>query len=172
MKTLRTTINQKYCAIDNRLFSFKNIQDLGKNDLLSIFKKMSLQISHIYGSQKKSFRKILENQDRNTYVLSLNGINIGILTYKTILQNEYNAYIYDYIKQYDIKDVFLRGRYIELKSLFLYDKDFMGKGYVYALLHKLVSECSSNPSLSKADGIFVSVSSGKADKSLAMFKKL
>lgn len=133
---------------------------------------MSLQISHIYGSQKKSFRKILENQDRNTYVLSLNGINIGILTYKTILQNEYNAYIYDYIKQYDIKDVFLRGRYIELKSLFLYDKDFMGKGYVYALLHKLVSECSSNPSLSKADGIFVSVSSGKADKSLAMFKKL
>jgi hypothetical protein len=57
---IKKRIEEKIVQRNISGYTFQDIEELEKKELLSLFKKMSLQISHIYGSQKNSFLKMVK----------------------------------------------------------------------------------------------------------------
>lgn len=73
---------------ENSNINIKSIQDYTREQILKIFKSFSKQIINIYGFQKRSFLKIIEWKDRNSFILEINWKQIWILTFKNDLQKE------------------------------------------------------------------------------------
>ena len=71
---------------ENSNINIKSIQDYTREQILKIFKSFSKQIINIYGFQKRSFLKIIEWKDRNSFILEINWKQIWILTFKNDLQ--------------------------------------------------------------------------------------
>ena len=67
---------------ENSNINIKSIQDYTREQILKIFKSFSKQIINIYGFQKRSFLKIIEWKDRNSFILEINWKQIWILTFK------------------------------------------------------------------------------------------
>lgn len=133
----------------------KNLQNYTRQEVLNIFKKFSQQIVPIYGKQKQNFSKMMFSKDRETFILELDNQKIWVLTFKDKLQNEL--------------DIPLKYGYVEIKSLFLYDKFW--EGNIWYLWEFLLKEIVKN-FWKNIDGISVSVSKTKALNSYSMFKKL
>lgn len=57
---------------ENSNINIKSIQDYTREQILKIFKSFSKQIINIYGFQKRSFLKIIEWKDRNSFILEIN----------------------------------------------------------------------------------------------------
>ena len=156
MRKLQEKILEKLNSKDKENISINNLKNYTKNEILSIFKKLSKQINSIYWSQKKSFLKLLNFNDRNSYILELNWKKIWVLVYKNSFQNEE-------------KKLNLKNWYIELKSFFLFDE--FGKWNIWYLWDSFLQEIEKN-FRDKSDWIYVTVSKTNANSSYEMFKKL
>lgn len=156
MRKLQEKILEKLNSKDKENISINNLKNYTKNEILSIFKKFSKQINSIYWSQKKFFLKLLNFNDRNSYILELNWKKIWVLVYKNSLQNEE-------------KNLNLENWYIELKSFFLFDE--FGKWNIWYLWDLFLQEIEKN-FRDKSDWIYVTVSKTNANSSYEMFKKL
>lgn len=156
MEKLQEKISKKLNPKERENISINILQNYTRNEILSIFKKLSKQINSIYGSQKQSFIKMLDGKDRNSHILELNWKKIWILVYKNSLQNEE-------------KNLKLENWYIELKSFFLFDEFW--EWNIWYLWDLFLKEIEKN-FVEKADWIYVTVSKTKANSSYEMFKKL
>lgn len=156
MKILQEKISEKLDSKEKEDIFINKLQNYTKNEILSIFKKLSKQINSIYWSQKQFFIKMLEWKDRNSYILELNWKKIWVLVYKKFLQNEE-------------KNLNLKNWYIELKSFFLFDE--FGKWNIWYLWDLFLKEIEKN-FLEKSDWIYLTVSKTNANSSYEMFKKL
>lgn len=136
-------------------YAFSSFSNYSKNQILSLFKQVSLQLWPIYGSGKINFLKMLEAKDRKSLFLEYEGKPIWTLVFKTSPLVE------------DKKTCAKQG-YLELKSLFLFDEH--GKGHIWKLWEKLLE--SIREMNTPFDGIWVSVNREKAFQSLEMFQKL
>lgn len=156
MKNLQEKISEKLDYEKKENFLIKKLQNYTKNEVLSIFKKFSKQINYIYWSQKNFFLKLLNFDDRNSYILELNWKKIWVLVYKNSLQNEE-------------KNLKLKNWYIELKSFFLFDEFW--EWNIWYLWDLFLKEIEKNFG-EKSDWIYVTVSKTKANSSYEMFKKI
>lgn len=141
--------------LQNKDYSFSSFSDYSREQIISLFKKISLQLGPIYGSGKNNFLKMLAANDRNTFFLEYWKKPIWTLIFKTspIL---------------DDKKTCTRQGYLELKSLFLFDEQ--GQWHIWKLWEKLLESIKMmNTDL---DGIRVTVNKQTAFKSLDMFQKL
>ena len=140
---------------ENSNINIKSIQDYTREQILKIFKSFSKQIINIYGFQKRSFLKIIEWKDRNSFILEINWKQIWILTFKNDLQKEEEL-------------LNLKNWYIELKSFFLFDEFW--KWNIWYLWDFFLQEIKKNFEIS--DWIYVTISKNNANSSLEMFKSL
>lgn len=99
--------------------------------------------------------KILNWNDRDTFILEIWWKKIWILTFKNILQKEDST----------IKS---KNWYVEIKSFFLFDGFW--KGYIWFLWEKLIKEIKEK--FWNTDWLYVTISKTKAYSSLNMFKKI
>lgn len=136
-------------------YAFSSFSDYSREQILSVFKKISLQLWPIYGSWKANFLKMLEEKDRKSFFLEYEGKPIWTLVFKTS-------------PLLDDKKTCAKQGYLELKSLFLFDDQ--GKGHIWKLWEKLLESIKAmNTDL---DGIRVSIDKNQASESLNMFQKL
>ena len=140
---------------ENSNINIKSIQDYTREQILKIFKSFSKQIINIYGFQKRSFLKIIEWKDRNSFILEINWKQIWILTFKNDLQKEEEL-------------LNLKNWYIELKSFFLFDEFW--KWNIWYLWDFFLQEIKKNFEIS--DWIYATISKNNANSSLEMFKSL
>ena len=128
-----------------KTFKFKliNQKDPIFSHIKLYFEKM---IQPYYGNQSKALKKIGKSNGRNCEVLFREGKEIGLLVYKTKLNNEFTAL--------DIEDSF------EIKTLFVINPEKnSGKGVASTLLFRVTEEALKM----KAKSIIVTVSTGKHD---------
>lgn len=157
LENLKEIINKKIENKKDEKITINNIENYAEKDkILKIFKKISKQLSNIYWSQKKYFLKILKWEDRTTFILEKDNIQIWILSFK----NE--------LKKNEINILNLKYWYLELKSFFLFDKFWEWNiWYLWKYFLEIIQDKFEN-----IDGIYVTVSKNKANSSLEMFKKL
>lgn len=139
--------------------TFHSFDTLSKDKILVVFKRFSKQIFQIYWSQKSAFRKVFHSWDRNAYILEVEWKDIWTLIYKNILEKS-------------DEQIICLNWYIEIKSMFLYDKEAIWLWYAYVLFSKLLTDIQQSENLKNADWIYVTVSEHKANSSLNRFISL
>lgn len=150
--SLQKVISNKIKAAD---YHFSSLSQFSKEKILKVFKSFSKQLNPIYWSQKESFLKLLDGNDRDHFILEHQSKPIGVLAFKNSPQKE-------------ILSLENNVGYLELKSLFLFD-DFW-KGHIWKIWELLLQQIHEK--YNNLDGVVVSVSKNKASWSLSMFQKL